>query len=349
MQARATYYDGQSSTRHDVVLILQGELLIIEGEGFRLEHPLTSVKLEAPIGNLARPLRLADGGNCQLNDNAFISELEALLGSGFQNLVHRLENSLKYALLALVATLLLIVGFIQYGIPALAKVAAFALPIETESLIGGESMKLLERFYFEESQLPQARQLQLKDTFNSVVGDVDPTSHYTLLFRFSKQLGANALALPGNTIVVTDGLVDLIEDDREFATVMAHEIGHLQQRHALRQVLQSMGTGLVVVAITGDITSITSVAAALPTALVEAGFSRDMEREADDAAAIWLKRNGLPVSLFAGFLQRLEDNHIRKHPELKTDDQQGVGDYFSTHPATQERIARLQAQEDATL
>jgi len=349
MQTEAYYYDGQTSTRHTVRLRFQEKQLVIEGESFRHEHPLKTLKLDAPIGQLARTLRLADGGNCQISDTDFINALEEILGSSFQNLVHRLENSLKYALLALVTTVLLVVGFIQYGIPALAKVAAFSLPRETELLIGGETLELLERFYFEPSKVSGERKHQLQAQFDAVVADVDPAENYRLQFRASKKLGANALALPGNTVVVTDGLVDLVEDDLEFATVMAHEIGHLQQRHALRQALQSMGTGLVVAAITGDITSITSVAAAIPTALVEAGFSRDMEREADDSAAKWLKQRGLPVSLFAGFLQRLEADHYKQHPDLKDNSQKGVGDYFSTHPATEERIARLKAREEASL
>lgn len=349
MRTTATYYDGQSSTRHTVTLALQENQLLIRGVDIEVIFPLTTLKLDAPIGGIDRTLRLPDGGKCQIASPDFVAALEELLGSGFQNLVHGVENSLKYALLALVVTVLLVLGFIQYGIPAMARVVAFSLPLETESLIGGESLELLERFYFEASKLNPERQQQLQEQFDAVVADVDPQGDYTLLFRYSKPLGANALALPGNTVVVTDGLVKLIEDDLEFATVMAHEIGHLTQRHALRQVLQSMGTGLVVVMLTGDFTSVTSVAAALPTALVEAGFSRNMEREADDAALAWLQQNGLPVSLFSGFLTRLETDHFKHSPNQKPEDGDSISDYFSTHPATRERIARLQAQAETTL
>jgi len=344
MQTRAHYYNGQSSARHDVILSLEGETLRLEGTGVSGNYPFTGLKLSAPVGRFGRTLRLSDGGSCEIDDVAFIAALEEVLGSGFQSLVHRLESSLKYALLALVATVLLIVGFIQYGIPTLARIAAFSLPVETESLIGGQSMELLERVYFEETQLSAQRQDELSAAFAAVVADVDPEGDYRLLFRASKPLGANALALPGGTVVVTDDLVELVDDDLKFASVMAHELGHLQQRHALRHVLQSMGTGLVVVAITGDITSITSVAAALPTALVEAGFSREMEREADDAAAAWLHRNGHGVELYGAFLSRLEEDHYARHPDASKDDA-SVGDYFSTHPATRERIARLQTEE----
>ena len=51
---------------------------------------------------------------------------------------------------------------------------------------------------------------------------------YTLVFRKSDAIGANAMALPSGTIVVTDGLVTLAEDDREILGVLAHEAGHVR-------------------------------------------------------------------------------------------------------------------------
>ncbi|NIQ96956.1 MAG: hypothetical protein GWN87_24340, partial [Desulfuromonadales bacterium] len=73
MQTHATYYDGQSSARHAVTLILQSESLLIEGEDFRREYPLDALKLDAPIGQLDRALRLADGGSCQIRNPAFVA------------------------------------------------------------------------------------------------------------------------------------------------------------------------------------------------------------------------------------------------------------------------------------
>ena len=86
-------------------------------------------------------------------------------------------------------------------------------------------------------------------------------------------MGANAFALPNGTIVVTDDLVKLAEHDDELVAVLAHEIGHVVSRHALRRVLQDSGVMLLVAGITGDIVSISSLAAALPTLLIEAKYS----------------------------------------------------------------------------
>jgi len=349
MQTRAHYFDGQTSTRHAVTLALQGDRLELRGDGISRDCPLTTLKLTPPVGGVSRTLRLADGGICEIDDTAFVAALEKLLGRGFQSLVHRLENRLRYALSALVVAAALLFAFIQFGIPGLARATAFALPAKTENLIGGESLQILERLYFEPSALSEERQTELQRVFDDVSEEVAPSSGYRLLCRASKPLGANAFALPGGTVVVTDDLVGLVEDEREFAAVMAHEIGHLQQRHALRQVLQSMGTGLVVVALTGDVTSITSTAAAIPTALVQAGFSREMEREADDAAAAWLHARGYTIDLYGQFLKRLEEDHYRRHPRQDSNNEDGIGDYFSTHPSTRERLERLEASQTRTL
>jgi len=77
--------------------------------------------------------------------------------------------------------------------------------------------------------------------------------------------------------------------------------------------------------------SLTSLAAAAPTLLLQAKFSRDFEREADDFAFGYMARRGIPPEMFAAILQRIEEKRPRG-----TD----VPDYLSTHPATRERIER---------
>ncbi|MBC8019294.1 MAG: M48 family metallopeptidase, partial [Verrucomicrobia bacterium] len=99
-------------------------------------------------------------------------------------------------------------------------------------------------------------------------------------------------------------------------------------------------SGLLVATLTGDLLSVTSLSAALPTALVDASFSREFEREADDAAMAWMKSAGVPPKSYAGMLERLQAQldvrsgqaHGGKNP---------VKNYLSTHPDTGERIRRI--------
>ena len=129
----------------------------------------------------------------------------------------------------------------------------------------------------------------------------------------------------------TDELVALSKDDRELEAVLAHEIGHLRQRHVLRHILQDSATALLVAFTVGDLTSLTSLAAAAPTLVLQAKFSRDFEREADDFALDYLARRGIPPDLFAVILRRME--------QRTATGKDGV-DFLSTHPAIRERIER---------
>jgi len=135
--------------------------------------------------------------------------------------------------------------------------------------------------------------------------------------------------------------VEIAANDDELIGSWPSRWGMWRHRHALRHVLQNSATGLVVAAITGDITSITSLAATLPTVLIDASYSRSFETEADDAAVAYLKRRGIPSKSYAAMLGRLEAEHRKKQEEKGMKEKKSLGDYFSTHPVTEERIKRV--------
>ncbi|MFD2271073.1 M48 family metallopeptidase [Undibacterium arcticum] len=84
---------------------------------------------------------------------------------------------------------------------------------------------------------------------------------YELVFRHSN-IGPNAFALPNGTIILTDQLVMLARNDPAVLAVLAHELGHLQQRHSLRRVFQTVGVGVAIHFMLGDVST---ALAALPT------------------------------------------------------------------------------------
>jgi Zn-dependent protease with chaperone function len=149
--------------------------------------------------------------------------------------------------------------------------------------------------------------------------------------RKGGRVGANALALPAGIIVLTDELVKLARDDREIEAVLAHEFGHQRQRHILRHLLQDSTAALLVAVTIGDLSALTSLAAAAPTLLLQMKFSRDFEREADDFALDYLARKNIPPETFAAILERLE----KSRPGGRDG-----SDFLSTHPDVRVRIER---------
>jgi hypothetical protein len=339
--SRGEYFDGQSSLCHQVELTLGPGELILRDATSEKRCPYDQLWLSDALGSVNRAIYFADGGKCEILNDAFATSLQRKLGRGrFFTQVHRFETSLKLAALALLLTAVVVWGFIRFGIPTLAEHVAAAIPAVVEIKMGEEAFVFLDQRFFSESGLSDERKDEISGLFSDLlVGMEEDERNYRLFFRHSEAFGANALALPGGIVIVTDDFIDLVEKDEELIAVLAHEIGHVQCRHALRKLLQDSSAGLLLAALTGDISSTTSIAAALPTMLVDARFSRDMEREADDVAVRYLHSQGISLQYFADVLARLQ---ARVEGSGGSVDGVTLLQYLATHPATEERIERLQ-------
>ncbi|HEX9023279.1 MAG TPA: M48 family metallopeptidase, partial [Geobacteraceae bacterium] len=338
MECPAVYYDGVVSTRREVSLYLHGETIRLFGPVTDKIYLVSQIRITSGVGAMRRAIRLPDGGLCEVGDDAFLTALERQQGQGrFSAILSRWERSLPLVLCALFLTVLVVIVFMRYGVPALARHAAYALPVSAESTLGRESLATLDRFIFKPTRLSAARQMELRSLFSRMTAPLPDGRGYRLEFRESPAIGANAMALPAGIVVMTDGLVELAKNDDELAAVLAHELGHVQGRHLLRHVLQNSVATLLMATVTGDILSVTSLSAALPTALIDAKFSRDFEREADDAAVAYLKKEGIPASRYVAILQRLQ---VQLDAKAKgaAKGEEPYRNYLSTHPATRERI-----------
>jgi Zn-dependent protease with chaperone function len=335
------YFDGKVSTRRDARLTLDDGQLTLVCNGAEQSYPVASLRIPPAVGSIRRTIRLPDGGVCEISDQHFVTELEQLLGSGSRvALLHRWEKSLILVASALGGLALIVVLFMRFGVPALSRHAAFALPPAIESSMGRESLGVLDRLFVKPTKLPLERRAGLAALFNRIVAASGAQPGCRMEFRNGGRIGANAFALPSGIVMITDQLVELAKHDDEIGAILAHELGHVRQRHALRHVLQNSATGLIMATLTGDLVSITSLAATLPTALVDASFSRAFEREADDAAMAWMKGAGVPPRRYAEILGRLQAQLDARTGEA-FDKQNPVRNYLSTHPDTGERIRRI--------
>jgi predicted Zn-dependent protease len=193
-------------------------------------------------------------------------------------------------------------------------------------------MSALDTQVFEPTAVSADRQARLAERFDRLrLPTAGDSTGHEIIFRKSDVLGPNAMALPSGTIVVTDALVALATTDEEIIAVLAHEAGHVVRRHGLRLLFQN---SLIALAVTWLIGDVSAIAAAAPTALLQAKYSRDLESEADSYALVALRLNGIPAEHLALMLERLEDSAEQSGTA-------GVLAYLSSHPVTSERIARV--------
>ena len=329
-ELNANYYDGKTSGKQPARLVVTDSNIEVIGEGFHHNYSLDEVTLQPRLANIAARFEFDDGGVCEVNDQTGLDEVYKNLHQGsFHKLVHKLENKLRYIFITAALAICTIWLLVQYGIPLVAKSIAFEIPIEYESQMGKESLLLIDKAFCDPSKLDIKRQAGLRD---KMLAMLDNPGNYQVEFRYCKAIGANALALPSGIIIFTDDMVKLAKDDKELLGVFAHEVAHVDYRHTLRHILQDSIAGLLIVVLTGDIGSASSLAAAIPTVLLQTKFSREFEREADiQAAENMVKLNLQPVHL-ANILERLEKEY---------GDEEDSASFLSTHPLTKERVKYL--------
>lgn len=353
MTFNADYFDGLSA-RHKSVLVRVAEHtknIAFDVDGETLTFDLADLDVQAKLGGSKRLIDLPNGGRLEAYD---ISALEAAMPSQvstFWRGLHYVENHLGWVFVSLIATVFAGWLFLQYGVPTMAEYVAKATPPSMEKKLGEQALEGLDsKFgYFSPSKTAPARKASITKALSQLCSSIKDCPQYQLEFRAGGAIGANAFALPGGIMVVTDEIVTLSKNDTEIIAVLAHELGHVKQRHAFRQSLQGVLSGLILAAVTGDVSSVGS---GLPAALMQMRYSREHEIEADVFALAALQKACLPPRAFADILQRLqnqafgdEESNDEKSKQgkasKKTQPQKhsdGVPEMLSTHPDTQARI-----------
>ena len=155
----------------------------------------------------------------------------------------------------------------------------------------------------------------------------------------------NAFALPGGFVGVHTGLLTTAETESELASVLAHEIAHVTQRHiarlfgAQKQMQMPVMVALAAAILLGrsrpDLASGAAAAAQGAAAATTLSYTRDFEREADRVGLQALAAAGFEPRAMSTFFERMQRTN-------RVADDGTVPGYLRTHPITTERIADAQ-------
>ena len=351
MTFQANYFDGLSSRAMPVLVRVAEHVknITFEADGEKLSFNLMDLNVQAKLGAAKRLIDLPNGGKLEAFD---ISELEAVIptkASAFWRGLHYLENHLGWVLVALVATIFAGWLFLQFGVPKMAEYVANATPPAMEEKLGEQALQGLDSRvgYFSPSKADPARKASITAALNTVCVALKDCPKYRLEFREGGVIGANAFALPGGILVVTDEIIALSKNDTEIVAVLAHEMGHVKMRHVLRQSLQGVLSGLILAAVTGDVSSIGS---GLPAVLMQMRYSREHETEADMFALNAMQKACLPPKAFADILQRLEAQ-MHEVDDKDGENKKGANDKKTgnAHPQSADAISEMLSSHPDTL
>ena len=308
------WFDGQSSKARQVVVSLrptpQGPSLVL--------HPLSQPGAEPVVfawkqvgwpeaWNEHKPqprvvVDLRDHGSVEIDA---VTEWRAALAAAGERpgIAQRMQTRWPVLLGVTAAAVIGLTLFYRYGTPWAATQLTRFVPLGWETSVAENVLKQMDEGTLKPSKLPKERQQQLQARFNTLVQQAPATLHRyaqynpPLSLEFRSGMGANAFALPGGKIVMTDGIVKAAADkglpDDALVGVLAHEIGHVVHRHTTRMVVEqgvlNVGLGLAL----GDVSAIVSTGASVMTGLA---YSRSHEREADCYAIALMRHTALPTA-----------------------------------------------------
>jgi Zn-dependent protease with chaperone function len=321
------YLDGMTAASVEATLEFGAGNVTVLGLPQPVSASIARIRVSERIANITRRVELPNGGVFETDDNDGVDRACEAAGIELRSgLVHWLESRWPVAVGSMFAVALIAVGFMRWGLPAVTNWVAAAIPTETDQAIGQGTLDMLDGAVFYPSRLSTERQEELQRKFTGMTAGLDDGHEYQLMLRNGGRLGPNAFALPSGIVVMTDQLVHWAENDEELIGVLAHEIGHVRGRHALRQMLKAAGVSAMAVALYGDVSNVTGVLGAAPV-LLQAKHSREFEIEADVFAKQWLKEHGIAESHFDAMLCR-----------LAADNSEGsVLNFLASHPPTSER------------
>lgn len=180
-----------------------------------------------------------------------------------------------------------------------------------------------------ESQNRTSRDRRVEAIGNKIVRGLDRRD-FEYSFKVVDRDEVNAVSLPGGHVYVYRGLLRAVGDDEDaLAGVIAHEVGHLTERHSVKQVEKAMGANLLLDLLTNEKSR---TAGAIVANLLSLKFSRSDEYDADEVGVRLMSRAGYDPRGLARFFRQLEASEKRGGS--------GVS-WLRTHPNSGERARRV--------
>jgi predicted Zn-dependent protease len=329
------YLDGRTPVRRRATVRLMRGGLEITPEGAATQF-WSYADLRQTQGSYAgEEVRLERGGSLPevlvVADPAFLTDLREVSqtpSARFHDPRGR-GRRLQLTVLAGLTVVAVVAAIYLWGIPVAAEVVTARVPISWEESLGRSVVDSLVPP--ERRCLTEAGQRALDELVATLVAAA-PRSGYTFHAQVADMKIVNAFAVPGGYIVVLRGLLEEMRTPEELAGVLAHEIQHVLRRHSTKALVQHISTGLLLTAVSGDVSGMMAYGLEGARVLGQLRYGRAAEEEADALGMQLIIAAGLDPRGMLDFFEATQKEEGKRG---------GRPVYLSSHPGAADRIARL--------
>jgi Zn-dependent protease with chaperone function len=319
-----TFYDGKSANKYPVQLFLtQEQLELVFPNGHRIAwlYPNLKISRTSSTGPVRLERATSKPGiipeSVVIENPRFLHETHRVAPGALGNVWNQPhKRPLRYALmiLALVTLPPLIFAIWVYAIPAMTDAVADRVPTDWEEKLGQDYFQVL----FKESiKEPDPKVQEALDAIAKRLLTAVPDQPYQFRIYVHPSKMVNAMALPGGTIIVFQGLINVTETPEELAGVLAHEFQHVLKRHSTRGIIRSEAINIFVTVVSGD---------SMMNALLQAGgmleflrYSRKLESQADAEGMKMVLASRVDPKGMIRVFEKLEEEQHRQLESLEKD------------------------------
>jgi Zn-dependent protease with chaperone function len=330
----AIYLDGRVNRKRRVRLNFGPALEIYEDGALLAAWPYADVRRRdgAPDGLLSiRAVGAPELARLETRDAALMEQITAhcrLLEGDRREKPHSMLKIVGWSLAATAS----ILGLIWFGVPLAADRIAPLIPLAWEKRFGEAVEKqALDMFSGKECKAPKG--LAALEKFSARLQAAATLRLPASIHAIASKV-PNAFALPGGKVFLLDGLLEKAQSQDEMLGVLAHELGHVENRDHLRRIVADGGTAYLVGLLFGDVTGGGALIFASKT-LLSAANSRDAEAAADAFAAKTLAKLGRPAKPMGELLLRVTGKEA-----------DGFFTILHDHPLSEDRLAKLAAADE---
>ena len=139
----------------------------------------------------------------------------------------------------------------------------------------------------------------------------------------------NAIAIPGNRVIIYQGLLKEVESENELMMVLGHELGHFANRDHLRGLGNILVLRVTIAYVLGDASVFKSIVATAVRSISQANYSQKQEKQADKFGLMLLDKTYGQVTGSTDFFKKLAKKS------------KGDFDFLASHPAPNKRVKKI--------